>query len=596
MKLFFDCDTSTANESPPRCQAKSPVDMHAKASNGGRRIFLDPNPRIFHVPSKKKERIRLWKREANGEETSQRHPYATKMGNSFGVSEQDDEEDGEACCEGIEQSKRGQKLFEKYLAAQEKSQKEFEENKKEQKQTILEAEAILRAQAPNWFGQFKLIRPIARGTSGIVLKASYTPRSVSSVSISVSQKELTVALKICRIGDKLDRHMFKQEAKIQRLVEHENVVKLIDFILTEEFAIFCLEYVDTSLLNYVVQMNAEDRHPEDMVSKLMVDVTRALSHVHSCGFGHFDVKLDNILFSTKEDRAKLCDFGLAGIKNQDRQYYTPLYEPPEVGLYGKVSEKSDLWSLGVVLFILLVGYPPFQATEDLTLREVISKDRYFFEPSLWKGVSLEARDLIGNLLVLDEKERPSAQMILRHPFLQTKSLLTSIGERESSQDHHEREEQHKKKALRQRTLSVLARSKNAVRWIPDKEAKCCRLCGISFSLFTRRHHCRKCGQVICNACSQERDFVPTHAKKEITKEEEIVDDQLVRVCKICHESLVTRNFSCPFEAPSPGAISLRRSVSETTRTHFSINISGTEEIQDLFDFGSVASLSNGQGI
>ena len=169
----------------------------------------------------------------------------------------------------------------------------------------------------------------------------------------------------------------------------------------------------------------------------MGGIFRGLSHLHSQGIAHRDLKLENVIVTEKEDLSsvKITDIGFATKlcpqEASDRALHaargTPLYIAPEEILSSEESQKAsdcgtpvDMWACGIMLFTLLSGHSPFSADGDKSMmREVfadIKKGRFDFDEHIWKGLSESAKDLIMSLLDVNPERRISAKEALRHPW------------------------------------------------------------------------------------------------------------------------------------------------------------------------------------
>lgn len=302
---------------------------------------------------------------------------------------------------------KGRKLFSDFHEAQAEYAKRWGQSRGEEG-----VAGLFKTEAPRLSKAFEIIQAEAAGVTAVVFRA----REIKTGQI--------VALKFVRIqvkglSDESRRKDCKEEARLQRLCEHTNVVKLIDFEMGRKFAIFVLEYVKQTLLQNIVCCNENERYCERTAAKYIRDLALALKKCHEKGVVHMDVKLDNIL-CTEDNVAKLCDFGVAEQMLHPnspirRHVAAPLFAPPEVYTSGYCNTAADMWSLGVVLYILLCGYPPFKETE---LQERIVRARYVFPERDWSQVSVMARDLISRLLVLDIAHRYTAEQVLEHPWIE----------------------------------------------------------------------------------------------------------------------------------------------------------------------------------
>ena len=145
----------------------------------------------------------------------------------------------------------------------------------------------------------------------------------------------------------------------------------------------------------------------------------AIAYCHTNNICHRDLKPENILYESKSEKSliKVIDFGLSAFRHSDFMKIrvgTAYYIAPEV-IKGKYNEKCDIWSAGVILYILLSGSPPFNGPNDNEIYAKISKMKYTFPEKKWKNISKEAIDLIKSMLCEEEK-RPSAMTVLENPW------------------------------------------------------------------------------------------------------------------------------------------------------------------------------------
>jgi polo-like kinase 1 len=149
-------------------------------------------------------------------------------------------------------------------------------------------------------------------------------------------------------------------------------------------------------------------------------IVKAMIYIHQQGVIHRDLKLGNILINEQMD-AKICDFGLSTkIKNEGDSKKTicgtPNYIAPEILEEQGHSYEVDIWSIGVIMYALLFGKPPFEDNTVEQTYENIKNNRYIFPPNI--PVSLDAKDLINRILVMDPVKRLSLEEILEHRFMQ----------------------------------------------------------------------------------------------------------------------------------------------------------------------------------
>jgi len=147
----------------------------------------------------------------------------------------------------------------------------------------------------------------------------------------------------------------------------------------------------------------------------------ALSYTHSKGIVHRDLKPENILLKSKDSdsQIKIADFGFAKQATDDCSLSTmcgtPGYVAPEILRKEKYGTKADMWSMGVIIFIMLGGYPPFYADSPRKLLRLSKTGVFSFDPEYWENISDGVKDIIRDLLGIYPSKRPSADDALKHP-------------------------------------------------------------------------------------------------------------------------------------------------------------------------------------
>jgi calcium-dependent protein kinase len=178
---------------------------------------------------------------------------------------------------------------------------------------------------------------------------------------------------------------------------------------------------------------ARGHYSENDAAILVRKILLAVKHCHDRDICHRDLKPENFLFQTKDEDAelKVIDFGLSRMDDglsagvMTTRVGTPYYIAPEV--LGRHYDKScDLWSIGVITYILLCGYPPFYGDTDPEIFASVRAGRYDFDSPEWTYVSNEAKDFISNLLLLKPSQRLTAEEALRHPWLSGAAPTTDI--------------------------------------------------------------------------------------------------------------------------------------------------------------------------
>lgn len=164
-----------------------------------------------------------------------------------------------------------------------------------------------------------------------------------------------------------------------------------------------------------------DNFNEKIASHLMRQVVNAVLYCHLNGIVHRDIKADNILLLSNNIKSpvKLIDFGISVKFEKDTKLKektgTVLYIAPEV-IDGSYNEKCDIWSCGVLMYMMLCGMPPFYGSNRKEVMAKIKKGKFSFKSKIWSVISPEAKNLIDKMLTVDPEKRPSCREVLSHPW------------------------------------------------------------------------------------------------------------------------------------------------------------------------------------
>ena len=217
---------------------------------------------------------------------------------------------------------------------------------------------------------------------------------------------------------------FKKEIEILMRMDHPNIIKLYE-VFESDNSIYLImeECFGGELFDKILQrIKKNSLYNEKEACKIMQQVIGAIEYCHNNGIVHRDLKPENLLYlkegEEEDNPIKIADFGLSQHidinKTLSSKVGTAYYVPPEI-LAGKYNEKCDIWSAGVILYILLSGDPPFNASSDNLIYAKIRKIDYSFPNDKWKHISKEAKDLISKMLI-KEDSRLSASQVLEHPW------------------------------------------------------------------------------------------------------------------------------------------------------------------------------------
>ena len=216
----------------------------------------------------------------------------------------------------------------------------------------------------------------------------------------------------------------KTEINLLRATDHPNIIKLYETFEDKQYIYLIMEECNGGELFERLALNAKNHklYTEKDAAKLMKQILEAVNYLHHHGICHRDLKPENILISSMGDnfQLKLIDFGLSKVLKtlnglMKDKVGTVYYMAPEV-LQGKYNIKCDVWSCGVILFIMLCGSPPFYAKDEKSLKEKIIKFEYDFNNPVFMKVSEVAKDIIRSIFV-DSNRRPTISELLNTPWV-----------------------------------------------------------------------------------------------------------------------------------------------------------------------------------
>ncbi|XP_033946680.1 calcium/calmodulin-dependent protein kinase (CaM kinase) II beta 1 isoform X4 [Pseudochaenichthys georgianus] len=234
-----------------------------------------------------------------------------------------------------------------------------------------------------------------------------------------------------------DHQKLEREARICRLLKHSNIVRLHDSISEEGFHYLLFDLVTGGEL--FEDIVAREYYSEADASHCIHQILDSVHHIHQHDIVHRDLKPENLLLASKCKNAavKLADFGLAIEVQGDQQAWfgfagTPGYLSPEVLRKEAYGKPVDIWACGVILYILLVGYPPFWDEDQHKLYQQIKAGAYDFPSPEWDTVTPEAKNLINQMLTINPAKRITAQEALKHPWVCQRSTVASMMHRQET--------------------------------------------------------------------------------------------------------------------------------------------------------------------
>jgi len=239
-------------------------------------------------------------------------------------------------------------------------------------------------------------------------------------------------------------NLLKREIDIMSKLKHDHIIQLFDVYDEHDNIYLILELVTGGeLFDQIINKGS---YSEQDAVNIIKQILEAVSYLHSHGIAHRDLKPENILVTgDNNDVIKVSDFGLSkdfGKEKLKTACGTPDYVAPEVLRGGSYDNTVDVWSIGVICYILLCGFPPFFGSNDQQIFEKIMKVDYDFPSPDWDTISDEAKEFIGAILVLDFRNRPTAEQCLDAPWISgnapTKQMNTNRFKQELTQYNEKR--------------------------------------------------------------------------------------------------------------------------------------------------------------
>ncbi|OAY44292.1 phosphoenolpyruvate carboxylase kinase 2 [Manihot esculenta] len=258
---------------------------------------------------------------------------------------------------------------------------------------------------------YHICEEIGRGRFGTISRC-FSPVKNEFFACKIIDKNL--------LTDTTDRECLQNEAKIMTILSpHPNIVQIHDIYETDDSLTMVMELCEQYTL-YDRIINSNGGLCEGESASIMKQLLNAIAHCHRFNIVHRDIKPDNILFDSR-NRVKLADFGsadwLGEVGTISGVVGTPYYVAPEVVMGREYNEKSDVWSAGVVLYVMLAGIPPFYGETVEEIFEAVIRGNLRFPPKLFRTVSSSAKDLLRKMICRDVSRRFSAEQALRHPWI-----------------------------------------------------------------------------------------------------------------------------------------------------------------------------------
>ncbi|XP_061929721.1 calcium/calmodulin-dependent protein kinase type II subunit beta isoform X50 [Apis cerana] len=276
---------------------------------------------------------------------------------------------------------------------------------------------------------YELKEELGKGAFSVVRRCVQKSTGHEFAAKIINTKKLTA-----RDFQKLER-----EARICRKLQHPNIVRLHDSIQEENYHYLVFDLVTGGEL--FEDIVAREFYSEADASHCIQQILESVHHCHHNGVVHRDLKPENLLLASKAKGAavKLADFGLAiEVQGEAQAWFgfagTPGYLSPEVLKKEPYGKPVDIWACGVILYILLVGYPPFWDEDQHRLYAQIKAGSYDYPSPEWDTVTPEAKNLINQMLTVNPGKRITASEALKHPWICQRERVASVVHRQETVD------------------------------------------------------------------------------------------------------------------------------------------------------------------
>lgn len=264
---------------------------------------------------------------------------------------------------------------------------------------------------------YKILNQLGKGSFGSVFKVLHVETGLIR-AMKVIKKE--------SLNYQDDDQKFLKEIEILIGTEHPNIIKIYEYYCDETNFYLITEFLSGGELYDTI--SKWNHFNEEKAAYILMQILSSVNYLHSLKIVHRDIKPENMLVenklkSDKNDELiniKLIDFGTCnyydGNKSLTLRVGSPYYIAPEV-LKRKYNEKCDIWSCGVILYIMLVGFPPFSGSTTSELLDNVGKGKFSMKSLCWNNVSEPAKDLLKKMLEFEPNKRISAQEAIEHPWI-----------------------------------------------------------------------------------------------------------------------------------------------------------------------------------
>ena len=282
------------------------------------------------------------------------------------------------------------------------------------------------------YSNYELCNYIGKGGFGRVYKVRH----------KLSNQYRAMKIIQCKSSSENHSETINKEINILKSLDHPNILKVYEFYLSEKYVYIINELcTGGELFDKIVDVK---HFSESVACNIMRQLLSAMAYCHEKGIIHRDLKPENILIESSEEKdkeffhIKIIDFGTCEIlkkKKLTEQIGTSFYIAPEV-IKNSYNEKCDLWSCGVILYILLCGSPPFYGKNEKEIFRKILDGNFTFRQKIWNKISTEAKNLVLKLLQVNPTKRISAQEALEDVWFQKNFKINTLENNQNSNSYN----------------------------------------------------------------------------------------------------------------------------------------------------------------
>jgi calcium-dependent protein kinase len=273
---------------------------------------------------------------------------------------------------------------------------------------------------------YRIIKRIGSGTFAKVYQVMHIP---------TKQMRAMKVVKVDTVNYQDDNQIFLKEIELLSIMDHPNIIKIYEYFIDDVYYYIITEFArGGELYDQICNISNYSEHDAAIVMK---QILGAINYSHSKNIIHRDLKPENILLETNTTGdlfIKLIDFGNSNYCEKNKRLNlkvgTPQYMAPEV-INKDYDTKADIWSLGVIMYVLLCGSPPFDGPDDKSIQNKVKIGKFSFDKDNWKDISPEAKILISKMLTLDPKKRISAKEAVKDIWIKKYAKNTHISMEES---------------------------------------------------------------------------------------------------------------------------------------------------------------------